>query len=118
MMLRRLVCLAFAIAACVVGAPAKSQEMEATLSLPATTFAFVPVYVAEDLGFWTKRGLKLKITNIVGIRSMNAVLSKSVEFTLSSTPTLLRAHVRGQRVLAIASGGDRTSGEIVLRKEL
>jgi ABC-type nitrate/sulfonate/bicarbonate transport system substrate-binding protein len=112
---------ALAIAATVTAAtagPAPAQEMEATLALPATTFAFVPVYVAEDLGSWTKRGLKLKTTIIVGIGSMNAVLSRSVEFTLSSTPTLLRAHVRGQKVLAIASGGDRTSVEIVLRKDL
>jgi ABC-type nitrate/sulfonate/bicarbonate transport system substrate-binding protein len=118
MMLRRAVCVAFAAAAVLAVPQAKSQEMEATLSLPATTFAFVPVYVAEDLGFWTKRGLKLKTTTIVGIGSMNAVLSRSVDFTLSSTPTLMRAHVRGQRVLAIASGGERTSVEIVLRKDL
>jgi ABC-type nitrate/sulfonate/bicarbonate transport system substrate-binding protein len=99
--------------------PAPAQQMEeATFALPAITFAFVPAYIAEDLGFWTKRGLKVKQTVITGIGAMNAVLSKSVEFSISSMPTVIRANVRGQKVLAIGGAFEGTAVELVLRKEV
>jgi ABC-type nitrate/sulfonate/bicarbonate transport system substrate-binding protein len=106
-------------AALVAARPAPAQQMEeATFALPAITFAFVPAYIAEDLGFWTKRGLKVKQTVITGIGAMNAVLSKSVEFSISSMPTVIRANVRGQKVLAIGGAFEGTAVEVVMRKDV
>jgi NitT/TauT family transport system substrate-binding protein len=115
----RAACVGLGIAASTVAVgPACAEDMEAVFSLPAITFSFVPVYVAEDQGYWSKRGIKMKTIVITGIGSMNAVLARSAEFTLSSTPTIIRANIRGQKVLAIASASDQASVEIVLRKDL
>jgi len=118
MTLWRTAAVTLAVVAGLAAGPAPAQEVETSFSLPATTFSFLPVYVADDLGLWSKRGLKVKTSVIVGIGSMNAVLSKSVDFTLSSTPTIIRANIRGQKVLAIASASDQASVEIVLRKDV
>ena len=54
--------------------PALAAEMDhATIALPAITFAFAPVYIAQDEGFWAKRGLEVKSPVITGIGAMNAV---------------------------------------------
>jgi len=61
----------------VAATPARADD-EVTFAQPAITFAFSPIYIAEEMGFWTKSGLKVKTPVIVGIGAMNAVLSKSV----------------------------------------
>jgi len=112
--------LAFAVAAILGLAfirPALAQQEEATFALPAITFAFVPAYIAEDMGYWTKRGLTVKQTVITGIGAMNAVLSRSVEFSISSMPTVIRANVRGQKVIAIGGAFEGTAVEVVMRNE-
>ena len=101
-----------------LGSPALAAEEQATFALPAVTFAFVPAYIAEDLGLWTKRGLKVKQAVITGIGAMNAVLSKSVEFSISSMPTVIRANVRGQKVIAIGGAFEGTAVEVVMRKDV
>jgi hypothetical protein len=48
-------CVAGTIAAALVAAPARAQAMDVTFSLPATTFSFMPVYVAEAQDSWAER---------------------------------------------------------------
>jgi len=111
------VCLAL-LCCLALGRPALAQQDEANFALPAITFAFVPAYIAEDMGFWTKRGLKVKQTVITGIGAMNAVLSRSVEFSISSMPTVIRANVRGQKVIAIGGAFEGTAVEVVMRNDV
>jgi len=100
-------------------APATAQPVEETsVAMPVLTIAFAPTYIADELGFWTKRGLKVSIHDIVGIGSMNAVLAGSVDFTNSSGPTVIRAFVRGQKLLGVGSTGDNLPFDIVLRKDV
>ena len=112
------IALALLLAGLVPARPALAEDEEATLALPAITFAFVPAYIAEDMGYWAKRGLKMKQTVITGIGAMNAVLSKSVEFSISSMPTVIRANVRGQKVIAIGGAFEGTAVEVVMRKDV
>jgi len=99
--------------------PATAQPVEETsMTLPALTLGFAPTYIADEMGFWTKRGLKVAMHSITGIGSMNAVLSGSVDFTNSSGPTVIRANVRGQKVLGIGSTYDGLPFELVVRKEV
>jgi ABC-type nitrate/sulfonate/bicarbonate transport system substrate-binding protein len=91
---------------------------ETSMTLPALTLGFSPTYIADELGFWTKRGLKVSMHSITGIGSMNAVLAGSVDFTNSSGPTVIRANIRGQKVLGIGSTYDGLPFEIVVRKEV
>ena len=106
-----------ALATAFIATPAARADDEVTFAQPAITFDFSPIYIAEELGFWTKSGLKVKTPVIVGIGAMNAVLSKSVEFSISSTPTIIRANARGQKVRSIGQPFEGLSVEVVMRNE-
>jgi ABC-type nitrate/sulfonate/bicarbonate transport system substrate-binding protein len=112
-------CVALVAAAIVGNRPALAQQKEeVTFAMPAITFAFVPAYIAQDMGFWSKRGLEVKLPVITGIGAMNALLSRSAEFSISSIPTIIRARARGQNVVAIAGAFEGTAVELVIRKDL
>ncbi len=55
---------------------------------------------------------------ITGIGSANAVISGSIDFSLSSGVTLTRAAARHQSVIAIANTFDRSGFWVVLRKNI
>jgi ABC-type nitrate/sulfonate/bicarbonate transport system substrate-binding protein len=55
---------------------------------------------------------------IAGIGSMNAVLSKSADFSISSGLTIVRANIRGQKVVQIINTMDGLIVELVVRKAL
>ena len=74
---------------------------------------FTPNYIADAMGFWKEQGLNVKITQLGGIQAMNAMLAGSVEFSNSSLATIIRANIRGQKVLAI---GTALSWEIDARR--
>ncbi len=98
--------------------PAGAAEEQVKIALPALTMFFAPTYIAEDAGFWKKHGLDVKLINITGIGAMNAVLSGSVEFSNSSGPSLIRANIRGQHLVAIGSTLDGLPFELVVRKQI
>ena len=66
------------------------------------------------MGFWKEPGLEVKLTQLGGIQAMNAMLSGSVEFSNSSLATIIRANIRGQKVLAIGTALDGIMQELVL----
>lgn len=118
--LRKTLLAAPALAAAIVAAPppTKAAVEETSLALPALALIFAPIYIAEAKGYWTQNELNVKLHDIVGIGSMNAVFAGSVDFSSSSGPTVIRAHVRGQKVLAIGETLQMLPFEVVLRKEL
>ena len=63
--------------------PASATTEKATVALPAPVVLFLSVYAAQDY-FWPKEGLDVKVIYIAGVGSMNAVISGSAEFSLSS----------------------------------
>jgi ABC-type nitrate/sulfonate/bicarbonate transport system substrate-binding protein len=118
-MLKTIVPAALAVAAIGLAPPLAAQQMEeASMALPALTLGFSPTYIADAMGFWTKRGLKVTLHDIVGIGSMNAVLAGSVDFTNSSGPTVIRANIRGQKVLGIGSTYDGLPFEIIVTPDV
>jgi ABC-type nitrate/sulfonate/bicarbonate transport system substrate-binding protein len=117
-MLKTVAVAALVVAGTVIASAATAQEEETSMTLPAQTLGFSPTYIADELGFWAKRGLKVKLHDITGIGSMNAVLAGSVDFTNSSGPTVIRANIRGQKVLGIGSTYDGLPFELVVRKEV
>src|SRR5262249_48577030 len=96
--------------------PALGQEV--SLAYPNVAFTFSAAYLAEDLGLFSKHGLKLKPLLVSGPGSTNAVISGSADFALASTTVQTRAAARGQRLLSIVNPTDRPIVQIVLRKEL
>jgi NitT/TauT family transport system substrate-binding protein len=98
--------------------PAAAAEEDTTLAIPAINLGFITRYVAEDEGFWKKQGLNVKIQHIQGIGSMNAVIAGSVDFSMSSGPSITRANARGQKLVALATGIGESDEYIVIRKEI
>ncbi len=106
-----------ALALVLLASPARS-ELATSLALPSVSPGFTAIYVAEDQGLWTKEGLKVTVTRIAGVGTINAVIAGSIDFSGSTAPTLIRAAVHGQRMMAIANLTDRLMDEVVLRKDV
>src|SRR5262249_37976903 len=100
-----------------VPAPALAQE-DVSLAYPNVALTFSAAYLGEDLGLFTKHGLKLKPLSISGPGATNAVISGSADFALASATVQTRAAARGQRLLSIANSSDRPVVQIILRKDL
>src|SRR5262249_12827797 len=98
--------------------PEAALGQEVSLAYPNVAFTFSAAYLAEDLGLFSKHGLKLKPLLISGPGSTNAVISGSADFALASTTVQTRAAARGQRLLSIVNPTDRPIVQIILRKEL
>jgi ABC-type nitrate/sulfonate/bicarbonate transport system substrate-binding protein len=97
---------------------ARAEDEHALLALPADVMQFLGIYAAQDLGFWQHEGLDVKTVFIAGVGSFNAMVSGSVDFSVSSAVALTRAAVHGQRMLAIANMIDRPVWSIVISKEI
>jgi NitT/TauT family transport system substrate-binding protein len=108
---------AVALLGIVVVAMAQGLE-EATLAVPAFSLTFSSTFLAEELGLWEKEGLRVKLSTVAGVGAANAVLAGSVDFAPVSSPTLVRADARGQKLLAIAQLMDGMPIETVLRKDV
>jgi len=109
--------IAATLSALALASPAHAED-ETILALPALNLGFATSYIAEGAGFWTKSGLKVKIVEIQGVGAMNAVLSKSADFSNSSGATILRANIRGQKVVTIANTFTGLIHEMVVSNKL
>jgi NitT/TauT family transport system substrate-binding protein len=98
--------------------PGFAAEENTSLAVPAINLGFITRYVAEEEGFWKKQGLDVKVQHIQGIGSMNAVISGSVDFSMSSGPSITRANARGQKLTALATSISESDEYIVIRKEI
>lgn len=107
-------------AAVLAATPVMAQPAmeDSSLALPTLSITFTSALVAEDQGLYEKEGLRVKTVTIQGVGAPNAVISGSVDFTLTTASTFTRAAVHGQRLLAIANLIDRPMMEIVLRREV
>ena len=115
----RLVSTIVAVALLGVVPVALAQGLEeTTLAVPAFSLTFSSTFLAEELGLWEKEGLRVKISTVAGVGAANAVLAGSVDFAPVSSPTLVRADARGQKLLAIAQLMDGMPIETVLRKDV
>jgi NitT/TauT family transport system substrate-binding protein len=106
------------IAGLALSAGAKADTETTTLSIPAENLGFISRYVAQDAGLWAQQGLDVKILIIQGIGSMNAVISGSADFSMSSGPSITRANAKGQKLVALATSINQSDEYIVLRKEV
>jgi ABC-type nitrate/sulfonate/bicarbonate transport system substrate-binding protein len=119
-MRRRLAAATFAALLAAI-APARSEPAtleQATLAIPAFSFAFSLEYLAEDLHLYEKHGVKIAERDIAGLGAINAVISGSIELALASGPALTRAAARGQRLLGIVEPLARPVSQLVLRTDL
>lgn len=111
--------LAAAVAGLLALAPPARAEVEHTsIAIPATVVLFLSEYVAEDQHLWDQQQLDVKVQFIAGVGAMNAVISGSTDFSMSSGGSLTRAASHGQMLLAIANMNNHNGQNIVLRKDV
>jgi len=99
-------------------APANAEMERTSLAQTPAIIAFLAAYIAEDANIWRDNGLEVKVINLDGVATVNAVIAGSADFALSSSTALTRAAAHGQRLLALASLNNQSGQMTVLRKEL
>jgi ABC-type nitrate/sulfonate/bicarbonate transport system substrate-binding protein len=101
-----------------LAAPARA-DMEATsMAQTPAIMAFLAAYIAEDAGIWRDNGLDVKVINLPGVATVNAVIAGSADFALSGSDALTRAAAHGQRLLALAALNNQAGQLTVLRRDL
>ena len=99
--------------------PAKAAELEHTsMAQTPAIMAFLSAYIAEDAGIWRDNGLDVKVINLPGVATVNAVIAGSADFALSGSDALTRAAAKGQKLLALAAINNQTGQVTSLRKSL
>ncbi len=114
---RRTTAAVLGLAIAALAAPAARAE-DATLAIPGQNLLFLARYIADDQHLWSKEGLNVKILDIIGIGSMNAVIAGSADFSMGSGPTITRAWARGQKVVALLTAISQSGQSVVIRKEV
>ena len=100
------------------GAPAKAAMEKTSLAQTPAIMAFLAAYIAEDAGIWRDQGLEVKVINLGGVATVNAVIAGSADFALSASTALTRAAAHGQRLLALASMNDQSGQVTIIRKDI
>jgi NitT/TauT family transport system substrate-binding protein len=98
--------------------PARADVEHTSIAIPATVVLFLSEFVAEDQRLWEQQQLDVKVQFIAGVGAMNAVISGSTDFSMSSGGSLTRAASRGQSLLAIANMNNHNGQDIVIRKDV
>ncbi|HEX3972949.1 MAG TPA: ABC transporter substrate-binding protein, partial [Stellaceae bacterium] len=89
--------------------PARAAELEhTTMAQTPAIMAFLSAYIAEDAGIWRDNGLDVKVINLPGVATVNAVIAGSADFALSGSDALTRAAAKGQKLLALAAINNQT----------
>lgn len=114
----------FVLAALSLVAPSFSRQSRAAelehtvMAQTPAIMAFLAAYIDEDAGIWRDNGLDVKVINLPGIATVNAVIAGSADFALSGSDALTRAAARGQRLLALAAINNMSGQVTSLRKSL
>ena len=116
--LRAVVVLAIAItSAAPASAQAPLRKIRVTIPVPALTF--YPLYVGRDRGLFAKQGLDVEIIQTSGDGpDVDALISGSVEFTVSTPNRLFMAYEQGKPLLAVANLGNRMAIECWMNKDV
>ncbi len=118
-LLRRLsLCLVVVLGLAAPTSSPRAQVEHAVMAVPAVTILFLAYFIAEDEGIFTRQDIDLKTVNIAGIGAMNAVISGSADFSLSSGGSFTRAISHGQKLLIIVDLVQHLAQTVVLRKDI
>ncbi len=110
---------ALATGALAIARPAAAEELiQSTTAIPVYSLGFMTEMYAQDMQLYQKHGVNMKMLQINGLGTINAVIAGSVDFGQPSGASFLRAAARGQSLLAIVEFTNRIVVQVVLRKEL
>ena len=115
----RLAALGIALSLGLSGTPARAQELQdSTMAIPVFGLGFMVEMYAQDTMLYPKHGVNMKMTQINGLGTINAVIAGSIDFGQPSGVSLTRAAARGQPLLAIVEVSNRVPVQVVLRKDI
>ncbi len=119
MILNKTAALAAALVACALcAAPARAEMEKTAIAMPVISVTFAPTYVALDKGMWKALGLDVTLHNIAGLGATNAMLAGSVDFAVASGPTLIRANIRGQKILGLGLIANGLAFDVIMNKDV
>jgi NitT/TauT family transport system substrate-binding protein len=98
-------------------APARAAD-RITFAIPAEIVQLLPIYIAQDQGFWKKADFDAKIVAIPGVGGLNAVIAGSADFSFSTGSAITRAVAHGQKIVAIVELGNQSGQILVVRKDV
>src|ERR1700753_245573 len=100
------------------GVPAKAAVEHTVIAQTPAIMSFLAAYIAEDAGIWRDNGLDVKVINLPGNATVNAVISNSSDFALTASDALTRAAAHGQKLLGIAALNNMSGQMTVIRKDI
>jgi NitT/TauT family transport system substrate-binding protein len=103
-----------------IGAPAHSQTLKPLrVTIPVPAMVFYPLFVAVDKGFFATHGYAFEIISTAGDGpDIDALISGSVDFTISTPNRLFTAYEQGKPLLAAMNLGNRMGIECAMNKAI
>lgn len=100
-------------------ARAQKEMPEVTIATAVSNFAFAALWVAEQLNYFEKEGVRSKITVAGGGSPCQAaVVGRSVNFCASSSEGLILARLEGAPMMAIQAHNSNLTLSVGVRKEI
>lgn len=92
---------------------------EASITIAVPNLAFAGIWVAEQLGFFEKEGVRVRITVASGASPcLSAVVGRSANFCASSSEGLILARIEGAPLIAVSAHNRTMTLSLTVRKEI
>jgi NitT/TauT family transport system substrate-binding protein len=89
------------------------------VTIPVPVLTFYPLYVGRDRGYFAKQGFDVEVITTSGDGpDVDALISGSVEFTVSTPNRLFMAYEQGRPLLAVANLGNLMAIECWMNKDV
>ena len=95
----------------------KPEKNKLEVAIAATGPLYLPVLLAKEAGYFSKRGLTVNLSTLSATASAQALLSGQVDIYQGGTATI-HANVAGSDVIYIAASVDRSTLVLFGQKEI
>src|SRR5262245_6509265 len=99
-------------------APAWGGREKVTITVPAVTTTFAPLYHAQAAGYFAHEGLDVEVSVMAGPTSLQAVIAGDAQVALMPGTYQMMAHEKGQRLQAVMSVLNRNSINVVMHRDV
>ncbi len=104
---------------CLASYAKDANRIPIRITIPVPVINFYPLYVAADKGFFSEEGYEVEIISTSGDGpDIDALISGSVQFTVSTPNRLFTSYEQGKPLLAAMNLGNRVALECFVNKEI